>query len=612
MFNDGEVSYKNEQDYKDKERSRAELAEHWSREINAANVVYQKWADRFKVNVLYQYYEGFQWDTSGTDTIPYVVNLIYSTIETKLPNLIFQNPQYALKPRPSGVEYDFETASKSVQTKEDILNYVVRRKEFGLSDIHELAALDAFFGFGVIHIGYSNDPSENPSVSLGDPKNALNNLFCKQIPFDTFRVAATANWNLSKGKWWGYYEYVPNERLKAYSKKGLTIDFDKPNYPSGDQINTTGKINTSEFDDNEIPEGHIKIWNIWDFDQTKYIKFCPGNASLGDRLLDYETFTTCGISTLRYGKRRRGWYPLPPVFNWISPQDEVNDIRQTFKIHRKRYSRKYGILENGIEPEEMDKFLYGPDGTVIKLNRPDALVPIKDEPLDTSNQQSLVVSYDDFLRVSGSSSEQGRIGDRTTATQANINNRLSQIRESKDLQVVGLFMAAVGQSILRSLREAKEPFWAEISLHNEVLMGEIKEMRSAWKRIPPQLFEEEDYEVDTKLSSISPVYQQEDKKSFMEFLALITQYEILSFSPAALREAAYRCGYKNEQMLNQFMQLAQLAALGRQLQLKQQVQQISAPQPTQPGQLAQNQTENSTPPDNEEIMNQIFNRQGVQ
>src|SRR5712671_577539 len=107
--------------------------------------------------MLYQYYEGFQWLSAEEDNRPYVINMIFSTIETKLPNLLFDNPTFSVRSRPKGVTYNEDAAEKLSQAKEDALNYVCNRREFGLGDKHELASLDSFFGFGIMEVGTSKE-----------------------------------------------------------------------------------------------------------------------------------------------------------------------------------------------------------------------------------------------------------------------------------------------------------------------------------------------------------------------------------------------------------------------------------------------------------------------
>jgi hypothetical protein len=269
--------------------------------------------------------------------------------------------------------------------------------------------------------------------------------------------------------------------------------------------------------------------------------------------------------------------------------------------------------------EEMDKFLYGPDGTVIKVNRPDAIQAIQDAPLDPVSVNSLGLTYDDFARVSGAADDQRNVpsqASRTTATEAKIVSQSSQIRDSKDSLNVANFMCSIGRNIMRAAREVKKAFWIEAKIPNiDGVMMELKTQTTRWKKVTSKMLRDNDYDVDLTVTSVSPINAQQDKTAFMEFLALITQYEILAFSPALLREAAYRCGYKNAGVLNQFQQMAQLAAIGRMAQLKNQVAQSNQEQgiqPSQPGQLPQQQVAASTPPTNQDIMNQIFNRSGVQ
>lgn len=599
--------------------SKGEVAEKWEHRIESAKRVKKAWMDRFRVPVLYQYYEGFQHLLEmDENNRPYVVNLIYSTIEQKLPNLIFDNPTFKLAPRPVGYTYDMDQAIPRTQLKEDALNFVCSREEFGLNDKHELAVLDAFFGFGVLLTDYDEDRCENPYLTKGD-KDPLNHLYCRHIPFDQFYVSANANWDLSKGRWYGFWDDVPFERLQKYIDKGKLNE--PPAYSKYEDDfaalpSVAGKITLGEPYDEIVPAGHYRLWYIWDFEEMKkYVIALDHAATLEDRILEYEDFEHTPISTVRFGKRRKGWYPLPPVFNWLSPQDEINDIRQTHKIHRKRYSRKYQIIADSMDPEEEDKFLYGPDGTAFKVNRPDAIKAVEDAPLDSSNQQSLIVSYDDMNRVSGTSDEQRAVADRQTATQSTIINQRAMIRESKDLMRIGNFLVSFAKNVLRALGKSRKAFWIKVAGPDESLLGELVPKGDNWKKVPASILKGDDFTVTCKVDSISPIYRQEDKRDFMEFLAIITQYEVLSMSPALLREAAYKCGYKNERVLAQFQQLAQLAAIGRLVQAKQQVQAIGMPtgQPgAQPGQLAQQQTDVSTPPDAQQIANLVFNRQGVQ
>jgi len=254
--------FANMEDYNNQVKTRTELAELWLSKIEAANRVFQVWSNRFKVSALYQYYEGFQHlIEQDENNRPYVVNLIYATIEQKLPSMMFDNPSFNLRPHPYGEEYDFDAAVKATQLKQDTLNFISSRRDYGLQDKHELALLDAFFGFGVIEAGYSKERSENPGINLRNT-SPLDNFYCKHIPFDTFRVSSFANWDLSEGKWLGYYEFVPYTRLGKYIDEGKilkpsemeTEDSDFATLPS-----TDGKITVGDHSQDVAPYGTVKI-----------------------------------------------------------------------------------------------------------------------------------------------------------------------------------------------------------------------------------------------------------------------------------------------------------------------------------------------------------------
>ena len=58
-------------------------------------------------------FEGQQYVGSGADfygTPPYILNLVYSTVEEQLSTFLVPRPQFILSPRPGAADYDFATA----------------------------------------------------------------------------------------------------------------------------------------------------------------------------------------------------------------------------------------------------------------------------------------------------------------------------------------------------------------------------------------------------------------------------------------------------------------------------------------------------------------------
>src|SRR5271169_6503816 len=110
---ESEEKYTSVEDYNNKLQTRTELALKWESRIAAADRLYKGWSDRFRVEMLYQYYEGFQWFfETDENNRPYVINMVYSTIENKLPNLLFDDPQFSLRARPVGLMWNEDEANK--------------------------------------------------------------------------------------------------------------------------------------------------------------------------------------------------------------------------------------------------------------------------------------------------------------------------------------------------------------------------------------------------------------------------------------------------------------------------------------------------------------------
>ena len=68
----------------------ARYANYWTNKFDRANRYFEEWSSLFKCERLYEYYEGFQWKGQNSVSFgarPYVINLIYATIENKLANM---------------------------------------------------------------------------------------------------------------------------------------------------------------------------------------------------------------------------------------------------------------------------------------------------------------------------------------------------------------------------------------------------------------------------------------------------------------------------------------------------------------------------------------------
>ena len=264
-----------------------ELARNWLKRIKENDdKYYKKWESIFKCNKLEKYYQGQQWEPTGTNYEPYTINLVFSSIEIKLPTLLFQEPVYHVKAKPSDQTnyYDFDKAAKQSLLREDILNTYAQHHIINFSEHIQLAVLDAFFRFGVIEVGYSSDWVENPNADMPilrsdskpiiDPgtRNVIKQpkklpvneqIYVKRIHASRFRMSGLQiGISLAQTNWCAYWEWARVEDLIANPNLKNTSKLNWSGARTTDFIDTDYGISTaSEF----VKSGDVsKIWHVWD------------------------------------------------------------------------------------------------------------------------------------------------------------------------------------------------------------------------------------------------------------------------------------------------------------------------------------------------------------
>lgn len=579
-----------------------ELTSIWDAKIQLANQYHDRWATRFMCNVLEDYYEGFQWE--DTELSNYVINLFYSTISTKLPSFIFSNPRFNVEPLPQAVASDSEYAFLSAQNREDALNTWIQGQKAINTDL-ELACLDSFFRFGILEFNFSANYIDNPAVRRPvHPQDYSRNyyevkkaplaqiaeneqIYVRHIPAKQFRVSINDGPALERCDWVGYFEFLRHEDILA-NPEFNTSEFDRIyNYSFSEPTQSPSEA-TEDSDATKVYEAagysnFCKIWKIWDL--RSYTRFVFGEGY--KEPLQQEPFVILPLVDLRFKPRTKGgFYPIPLAFNWLHAQNEQNETKEALRAHRRRFKRIYTLLQNGAEPEEVQKGLYGPDGTLIEIRKPDAIQPLPLASMDSSSSISLQISKDDFLIVSGTSAEQLGAADRVTATQARYTESRSQVRESAERIRVANFVTAGAEKVIK----------IQDTMFSQPMA--VSNQDGAVRTVDPitDLGRAEDFLVTVQIESMSPVANDEEKRKFLEFLNLLNTFPQFAMSPTAIRELAYRVGYRNNRMIQELSQLAQLQMVGM---VEGAMQQVAA------NNASQQAVAQQTPPDNEQIRNQL-------
>ena len=623
----------------------------WLSKVLKANKYYNDWSQKFKCNEMEEYFYGFQWKDGSTAVKydRYTINFIFSTIEIKKPSLIFQNLIYHVKARPAAGEFDFVSSSKRATVREDLLNTIVsdEKQEFDIE--FEAFIVDAFFRFGIMEIGYSANWIDNPNAGkpilrsdvstenegiepgseediLREPKKIPQEekIYFKRILPWRFRVGGIDGFTFKKCSWVGYYDYVRVQDLRANPNLKNVDKLEWSGARSEDFPSLTDSQEAYPAEQSEELKGGdmVKIWHLWDIRANKKLIVAESQCVT---LLEekYELFP---LVALKYINKLRGWYPLPLVFNWKSPQDEINEAREQQRIHRRRGVRKYLYADGAFADDgEIDKLENGGDMTFAKTTGPpaDKMIALPSAPLDAVVMQSLQVSESDLNIITGTPSEQRGQAEETTATQANLTNQNAQVRDSRARIQVANVIREIGRLVLLTVQKHfTSSFWVRLrtNRNNEGFMQEVQDAQEEWRQFSSEdIGDDEDFDVDISVDSISPIENGAEKAKFIEFLSLTTQFPQIAFDPILVREAAYRCGYRNEKVIARMAQMAQIAAIGQIEQGKQNLQmnamksgQMGAQPPSPVGNLAAQRVQQMQTPDMGKIQTQLAGQVGGQ
>lgn len=557
----------------------------WKQRISLADREYQEWEQRFQCKLLQDYYEGFQWkhrvgNLGFAQYRPYTLNMVFSTIEIKLSNFLFKRPSFVLSPEPGNSDWDIETAIVSCQTKQDVLNMLVKRPAASFKSALKRCALDSFFRFGVMEVGYaadwrnpnnqgpvtknaedSYDEDDSKAVSRISTEEVPENerIYFKHIKAEDFRVSANGASDLNSCSWFGYYEYYYTAQLKR--TKGIKWPGDEVSLSreEGGVHKSSGASSQSTLKEATAS----RVFHLWDMQRKKRLMLLESEHVI------FETeFERSPIQILRWHERIKGFYPLPPVFNWLSPQDEINESREQLRSYRRRFTAKYQMMQNSVDQAEVEKFTSGEDGVVVTTKMENAIKPIENPSVGPANADSLLLSKDDFNNIAGTSAEQRGQSDRETATATKIKDAYAQIRESAAQMDFGDFTAEVGRETLQTaIEKMSGGFWVEATQDpGERLTGNPNPTPHYALIQASQLMDGYDYTIKIDPTNVSPISLQAEQGSLVSFLSLTKEFPEIMMSPTLLRKTAYVCGFRDEKYISELQRVGMLQLLGTTMQ----------------------------------------------
>ena len=549
----------------------------WQERIAAADRVYKDWSEKFHCDRLKNYWLGKQWaGKSETDAEAlYVINKIFPAIATQLPSLLFSRPSVKVEPRPPHADDVASTAGARAELAQHTIQTLIDDPKVHFKANTLLPLLDAQFRFGIVEVGYSADWIDNPNA--GKPalnehdediegttqparfvKEGTESVFVKRLPPHTFRVSQSGRNILGENDWAGYYEWHFVEDVKA-----------NPDYKHTATLKPSGSLAGTDPDTSSDPDakkyaGMVKLWKIWDLRSKVKHVIAEGHDKW---LQEGKPYKHLPFAALKFHEIPDEWYPLPPVTNWIAPQDEINETRESRRVHRKRFYRRY-LRTPLLSQTEYDKLNDGGDGACAEV--PDLTVmplqPVQDAGLGPDTDKHLMESQADFNEIAGSSAESRGEAEADTATQANIINVRQQIRESFGRTQVAEWLSQICRLILICVIEKMQyPMWVKIN-SDPFAMDQMQalKLQQGWQMIKSEQLGDLDVDVKIELSSMSPVTEDSQRMAWNQVLALLTNpalLMVLMASEPLLKKTLGFYGIKSDAEIKEIQKVGQLTLL---------------------------------------------------
>lgn len=555
------------------------------KQAKRADDAYKEWEDEYSCTMLEEYRLGKQWqgDSKDWSNRKYCINLFYPSINISKASTLLQIPKYKITPDPNRSSGDpLSDVEARAKLQEDTLNTFVRSKALGFKQETGLAYLDAQSRFGVIQVGYTADYIDNPNAGKpvlsdetdengaplpmrdgnGDTipdanfKLKSEGLFLKWIPACDFRTSEYSKNRLSSNDWVGYSEWHYPEDLR-----------NNPRYKNTKDIKPTGraKYAKSTKDDDDHKPGMVKVHFKWDLRAKERRIWVQG----AEKYLLVEKFSYLPLAVLKFDEILGQFYPLPVTFNWVHPQNQLNDGREMRRVHRRRAVRRYLRKMGAFTPEEWAKLCEGEDmeSAEVSGDPATACAPMQDAPLDPAIFRDMADHLEDFTRESGISGESQQVAQSETATQANLIALMGQTRETEKRAIVGDFLGEVGRLMLLTLRENMAlPFWIARAVDptSPFAAQEAQEVALLWKQIVAEQLGDIDTDIAVDLASMSPVQQAQERTDWITFLGLVTNPTlgvVLGASPSLLRKTASMFNINSERDIVEVSKALQAAAM---------------------------------------------------
>jgi hypothetical protein len=450
--------------------------ETWKKRWKSAETNHKRFHKRGRVKECYNYWNFNQlvnaFDEHGVRKVQ--INKIHPEVRAQIPSLYYYRPFARITAQPELADTSGSEIDEQSQLLQDTANHLIRVPHTRFRETTFLALTEAFWSMGIVEVGYSADPVDDPGalrpplkerkdtkipgevkekppeteeealdrqIAELEGKIAHEKFYVKHITEKQFMVSDSDKPILEDNDWVGYWEDCPLEDIKAAGKRGVYkhteglraagADSDKDDREQIERYNTDEERGLAE---------RIRIYKVWDLrTMTKLVW-----AEQHPQFLLREKFERLPLKTLRFDIDPYHFYPIPPILAKLAPQDEYNHSRDWLRKLRNGIVPRYTYDEDGIDAEQMQKLEKGILGTYVPRHSgtTNVIEPINQPSFSENAIQTLTLSDKEFKDVGGVGGDP-QIAKSKTATQAKIAEVKEQVQDSADRQIVATWLSEI-------------------------------------------------------------------------------------------------------------------------------------------------------------------------
>lgn len=589
----------------------------WMSRVKRAQNVRKDWEKKYKVEKCEKFYLGDQWEG---DKGPRVMNRYMANVRATQPNLLFQNPKVLVRPKPGHEANSRYKASVGESTLQAVMN-----QDDNFENATAFGLLQAFWRIGSIKVIYDPKLEPNPNYQ-GQPtpmaaKDEDGNAILDEMQQPTPMLDPATQQPIMEPELVttddAYrFEWVPGEDM-LFPDDGP----DMSKWPwIGQEITTTlaeakedprfppdlreqlecnvkkdkdkkKKSSAKETDENETEDDKLIMYSeCYDIRKKRWYVVADGQKFkeclladvLPDGIEDHPFAILPGFIPIT-GPEPSPW-PCPYTYSWLDPQEEWNIRRNQGMEGAKRSARKIGYDDSTFEnPDEATKALQSSrDMEAVKLKdikRP--WVIIQDPGLAPAINQDLPWLQDDYRTIAGQSGSKMGSPDADTATEAQIVDRASQLRDGELQKAVQKWLKVALRKMFQLIRKTMT-----VGMFVKIRGMEDKEVQTFLQSkygIPPealQLFpdlvnyvaqmygqervepisrETLAFEADIEVlpGSTKPRSLTSERAQFLEVLQILAQSPQLMLSRLLMEELFKKYEFVNPALIDELQALAQ-------------------------------------------------------